>query len=92
MSHLSHIAVLCARLSVLISLLLGAGRSIYGHLLAYYPALCSPLKVVPVDGGNGVQKWQGLDPMIGIRATGIYTTLRNAAGMEPQSIGGARVG
>ena len=44
-----------------------------------------------VDVGNGVQKWQGLDPMIGIRATGIYTTLRNA-GMEPQSIGGARVG
>ena len=41
-----YIVVLCARLSVLISLLLGAGWSIYGHLLAYYPALCSPLKVV----------------------------------------------
>ena len=38
-----------------------------------------------------MQKWLGLDPMIGIRATGIYTTLSNA-GMEPQSIGGARVG
>ena len=35
-----------------------------------------------------MQKWQGLDPMIGIRATGIYTTLSNA-GMEPQSIGGS---
>ena len=41
-----------------------------------------------VEGVNGVQKWQGLDQMIGIRATGIYTTLSNA-GMEPQSIGGS---